>query len=125
MTVILHINYNTKVERKIWIEKNEPKEELLEHKKKVFDNAPLISIIVPVYETPLKFLKEMITSVVNQTYSNWELRLADGESKAQYVEDKITENGEKRCFQLSGIPFVLNNFIDKYSLNDVNLKSFW
>ena len=30
-----------------------------------------------------------------------------------------------RCFQLSGIPFVLNNFIDKYSLNDVNLKSFW
>lgn len=29
-----------------------------------------------------------------------------------------------RCFQLSGIPFVLNNFIDKNSLNDVNLKGF-
>ena len=65
------LNLNTDKLYKVWIEKNEPKEEeLLKHKKKVFDNAPLISIVVPVYETSLKFLKEMITSVVNQTYSN-------------------------------------------------------
>ena len=86
------LNLNTDRLYKLWIEKNEPKEEeLLKHKKKVFNNAPLISIAVPVYETPLKFLKEMLTSVVNQTYSNWELCLADGGSKAQYVKEILKE----------------------------------
>ena len=36
------------------------------------------SILVPLYNTPEKFLKEMIESVISQTYSNWELCLADG-----------------------------------------------
>ena len=36
------------------------------------------SILVPLYNTPEDFLKEMIASVQAQTYSNWELCLADG-----------------------------------------------
>lgn len=36
------------------------------------------SILVPLYNTPDSFLREMIDSVRNQTYSNWELCLADG-----------------------------------------------
>ena len=36
------------------------------------------SIIVPLYNTPMQFLKEMIASVLDQTYANWELCLADG-----------------------------------------------
>lgn len=36
------------------------------------------SILVPLYNTPIKFLKQMIDSVVNQTYSDWQLCLADG-----------------------------------------------
>lgn len=36
------------------------------------------SILVPLYNTPKKFLTEMIDSVVNQTYQDWELCLADG-----------------------------------------------
>ncbi|CAB1243278.1 Glycosyltransferase, group 2 family protein [Ruminococcaceae bacterium BL-6] len=36
------------------------------------------SILVPLYNTPEKFLKEMIESVISQTYSNWELCLANG-----------------------------------------------
>lgn len=36
-----------------------------------------ISIVVPTYHTPPKYLCEMIDSVMNQTYSNWELVLAD------------------------------------------------
>lgn len=35
------------------------------------------SIVVPLYNTPEQFLKEMIDSVINQTYENWELVLAD------------------------------------------------
>ncbi|HOO26820.1 MAG TPA: glycosyltransferase [Lachnospiraceae bacterium] len=36
------------------------------------------SILVPLYNTPEKFLREMLASVENQTYQNWELCLADG-----------------------------------------------
>ena len=37
-----------------------------------------ISILVPLYNTPVKFLKQMIDSVIKQTYSDWQLCLADG-----------------------------------------------
>ncbi|MBR1701042.1 MAG: glycosyltransferase family 2 protein [Lachnospiraceae bacterium] len=37
-----------------------------------------ISILTPLYNTPEKFLREMIESVQAQTYGNWELCLADG-----------------------------------------------
>ncbi len=44
----------------------------------VFDNPVTFSILVPLYNTPIQFLKEMIESVQAQTYPNWELCLADG-----------------------------------------------
>ena len=44
----------------------------------VFSPAHRISIVVPLYNTPLTFLREMIASVQAQTYGNWELCLADG-----------------------------------------------
>lgn len=37
-----------------------------------------LSILVPIYNTQLDYLREMIASVKNQTYINWELCLADG-----------------------------------------------
>lgn len=39
--------------------------------------TPLISIVMPVYNPPIKFLKEAIESVLNQSYTNWELCIAD------------------------------------------------
>lgn len=46
------------------------------------------SILVPLYNTPEAFLKEMIGSVIFQTYDNWELCLADGSDEShKYVED--------------------------------------
>lgn len=38
--------------------------------------APLVSVIVPVYKTE-KFIHRCIGSVLNQTYSNWEMILVD------------------------------------------------
>lgn len=43
------------------------------------------SILVPLYNTPEKFLREMIESVQHQTYGDWELCLVDG-SDAEYPE---------------------------------------
>ena len=54
-----------------------------------FDRDIKFSILVPLYNTPLLFLQEMIDSVVKQTYPNWELCLADGS------DDAHAEVGEK------------------------------
>lgn len=58
----------------------------------VFPYMAKISILVPLYNTPEQFLKEMIDSVVNQTYSNWELCLADGsDQEHSYVATIVKE----------------------------------
>ena len=44
----------------------------------VFPKMVKISILVPLWNTPKNFLTEMLDSVMNQTYRNWELCLADG-----------------------------------------------
>ena len=41
------------------------------------DNDYTISIVVPLYNTPENFLRDMIESVIWQTYGGWELCLAD------------------------------------------------
>lgn len=53
-------------------------EEWKRQRQEVFDYMPKISIIVPAYRTPEKFLREMIDSVRNQSYENWELCIGDG-----------------------------------------------
>lgn len=53
-------------------------EELEKQKTVVFSKKIKFSILVPLYNTPEKYLREMIQSVLDQTYANWELCLADG-----------------------------------------------
>lgn len=61
-----------------------------------FEPEYKISILVPLYNTPENFLREMIDSVINQTYSNWELCLADGSDEAHaYVGDVVREYQQK------------------------------
>ena len=50
---------------------------------------PLISIVVPTYETKEKFLRELLDCVIRQTYSNWELCLADGSDNEHNKVGKI------------------------------------
>lgn len=48
----------------------------------VFDKNPVVSIIVPIYNTPIPFLIKMIESVRKQTYQHWELCLGDASDAA-------------------------------------------
>ncbi len=65
-----------------WIAKQLPTlSELEEQRQHKFAYEPLISIVVPTYNTPKHFLTEMIDSVLAQSYSNWELCIADGNSQ--------------------------------------------
>lgn len=54
------------------------KKELKRQRTAVFSYMPLISIVIPLYNTPQEYLKEIVDSVIAQTYGNWQLCLADG-----------------------------------------------
>ncbi len=55
-----------------------------------------ISILVPLYNTPLAFLRAMIESVLAQTYANWELCLCDGSDPSHSeVEAVVLEYAQK------------------------------
>lgn len=53
------------------------------------------SILVPLYNTPETFLREMLDSVLFQTYENWELCLADGSDEEHDYVGKIVEEYAK------------------------------
>ena len=53
-------------------------EELAQQRKHRFSRKIKFSIVVPLYNTPETFLREMIESVQAQTYADWELCMADG-----------------------------------------------
>lgn len=79
-----------------WYEMNKPtKEQLEEQRKAEFQYQPKFSIIVPTYNTPEKFLREMIDSVCEQTYSNWELCIADGSGGNEQLESILEEYASK------------------------------
>jgi GT2 family glycosyltransferase len=65
--------------------------ERLTQKNTVFPKQLKISIITPLYNTPKKFLKEMVKSVIAQTYDNWELCLADGSDKEHKNVERISK----------------------------------
>ena len=56
-----------------------------------FERMVKISILVPLWNTPAKFLREMLDSVMNQTYPNWELCLADGSDEEHSYVGEICE----------------------------------
>ena len=56
----------------------------------VFPRMPKISILVPLWNNEPEFQKEMLDSVMNQTYQNWELCLADGSDDAHSYMGEIS-----------------------------------
>jgi glycosyltransferase involved in cell wall biosynthesis len=79
-----------------WIAANKPDERQLSvyaSQAETFVLRPLISIIVPVYDPPIIFLREAIESVIDQVYDNWELCIADDCSTDPEVR-KILEHFE-------------------------------
>ena len=84
-------------------------EEKSKQTEKIFQYMPKISIIVPLYKTPEIYLREMIESVCQQTYKNWELCLSDGGGKKSSLK-KIVEEYIRQDERIKAIysPFQLN-----------------
>lgn len=64
------------------------KKELKQQKNHKFEYMPLISIVVPLYNTPKNFLLEMVESVEKQSYQNWQLVLVNASGNYPEIEKK-------------------------------------
>ncbi len=77
-----------------WISKNFPREAELKKMAEtveVFSYKPVISIIMPVFNTPEPFLREAIESVLKQVYPYWELCIADDASTQPHIRTILEE----------------------------------
>lgn len=72
------------------------KEELERQKTEKFPREIKFSIVVPLYNTPENFLHEMIQSVIDQTYPNWELCMADGSDEKHAYVKRICQQYTKK-----------------------------
>ena len=79
-----------------WYEAYVPDEKTLEAQRKhKFDYTPLISIAVPAYQTPVEFLKQMIGSLIAQTYPEWELCIANASPDNEEMQRVLADYSAK------------------------------
>lgn len=79
-----------------WYKNHKPTmEELQRQRETEFEYEPLISILVPVYNTPEEFLKQMIQSVRKQTYGKWELCIANANPANETVAEILRISSTK------------------------------
>jgi GT2 family glycosyltransferase len=77
-----------------WIQRNEPGADKLQEQIEKSENIlyrPLLSILTPVYNPDIDILRGAVSSVLAQTYSNWELCLVNGGSDQSGVLEVIQE----------------------------------
>ena len=77
-----------------WIERYEPSPDTYDgyrQRSTAWSHRPLISVLMPMYNTPDKWLRSALDSVVNQVYENWELCVADDASTQSHVLRTLSE----------------------------------
>lgn len=77
----------------------------------VFPKDVTFSILVPLYNTPERFLREMIESVTAQTYNKWELCLADGSDDAHDFVGRICQEYRQKDSRIKYQKLVKNEGI--------------
>lgn len=79
-----------------WYEAYAPDEATLEQqRKRKFKEPLLFSVVVPAYRTPVLFLKQMIESLLAQTYANWELCIANASPDDEEMQKVLADYAAK------------------------------
>ena len=79
-----------------WYEKHAASPETLARQAAASKNASVkISVAVPAYKTPDDFLREMMDSLLNQSYPNWELCIANASPEEERMAATLREYAEK------------------------------
>ena len=81
-----------------WIQSELPDKAEIQRQNKEqlsFSVRPLLSVLVPLYETDERFINELIASIKAQTYDNWELCFSDGSADSSRLSEIIGRYTEK------------------------------
>lgn len=91
---VLEPQYLTTEQYVLWIEQydslTDADREAIRAQIETFAYRPLISVVMPAYDTDPKFLREAIASVRGQLYPHWELCVADDASPSPKVWEILT-----------------------------------
>ena len=109
----LFINQNEYIK---WFEKNSNE---IDHKS--FDYNPLISFIVPTYNVSSSLLSECLDSLLNQTYENFEICIADDNSTLE--ETILTLKKYENNSKIKVIYRKENGMISKASNSAISMAS--
>ena len=87
--------------------------QLMRQKEQAADTDPLVSILVPAFHTPTRFLEELIDSVEAQSYQNWELVIADAGAADDAGDGEgsvrsVTAEREKKDCRVRYVPLADN-----------------
>ena len=86
------MNVGSNHEYKEWIENTE-----VPSVSKAVDGTAKVSIVIPGYNTPQRYLDDLFSSVIGQSYTNWELIFADGsDSEERSAAIKLAASRDKR-----------------------------
>ena len=102
-----HYNNSGKYEQRLALKKgvgfpqltpiSDDEYKLLRDEAQKWPRKPLISILMATYNTPEKWLREALDSVINQAYENWELCIADDASPQPHVKKVLEEYKTNDC----------------------------
>lgn len=64
-------------------------------------DGPVVSIVVPLYNTPIRYLNEMLDSVHQQTYPNWQLCLVDASQPGHEQVEQVCRSAAHRDYRIT------------------------
>ncbi len=82
--------FHTRMDYPSWYKRHQPSKTQLERQRReTFPEPVTFSIVIPLYRTKETYLKELLDSVLAQTYPHWELCLADGSGPENSLEEAV------------------------------------
>ncbi len=102
--VLLHLRtgviigyYNT------WVSQQNEFPPLREQLKDISSGGPLISIVVPAFNTPIHYIEKLVYSIISQAYQNWELILVNASSNQKtklFINDYALKDKRIKVFEV-------------------------
>lgn len=88
----------------VWYEKHRASEGALQEQRDLsMPLMPLFSIVVPLYNTPVQYFKDMLRSVIEQSYAKWELILVNASPENEELSSLVEKaaNRDNRVRQVA------------------------
>lgn len=107
-----------------YFKKTRTSEKVLNHQRSIkFKKNFVVSVIVPIYNSSLEFLQQLVDSMRMQTYKYWQLCLADGSDAFHFKERAFCEQCARQDSRIKYIKLEQNLGIAQNTNEALNLAT--